>query len=728
MKKSNKGTVIQVASMALAVSLAMPVKAQSVLEEVIVTARKRSENLQDVAAAISAISGDALKDMGAYDFRELGAALANVTVSNDQNSVDISIRGVSNNRGFAAATAFHIDGIYAGNGASGLAAFLDVNRVEVIRGPAGTLYGRNATAGAVNVISNRPDIEKRSLSAEVSAGNDGYNNVQLVGNYGVSDKLAVRLAFMTEDRDGWSEHESYDADIPDQETDDADLSAYRLKVLWEPTESVSWLLGYEYFERGSSGRRLLLDWDKSIARGSIEEGFEENLNANQQRKVKNDPRYVPANDLYGYDLEQDFLMSELNIDLGWGQVTYLAGYRDLDEDGVSDSDFYGGNFDTITKYSYEEQSHELRLSGETESLKWLVGLYYWDSETDSFFQQDFSSIIPDTINIFDGKGAESESLGIFSQATWSISDAWRVTAGLRYTEDEGDNGSGISGLLREDINLIPREFDPQEGDWDDVSWKLGLEYDIAESSMLYANVATGFKTGGLNSPTLDTTFDEETVTSYEVGSKNQFWDGRLQLNGALFYYDYEDLQISGIEVVDEQPVLAQTNLPEAEMFGGELEWIALVGDSVRLNGAIAYLDTEATEGLVDDPTSAESGDLIDVSGNSLRKAPEWSFSLGAQNEWDLAANGSLTARVDFSWVDEQYHDVVNVDQNLEDDYTKTDLTVTWRAADADFFVQAYWRHIEDEDVRTTIYQTPIGALSSFMAPESYGLRMGYTFE
>ena len=581
-----------------------------VLEEIIVTARKRSENLQDVAASVSAISGEDMRDMGAYDFRELGNALTNVNVSNDQNNIDIAIRGISNNRGFAPATAFHVDGVYTGNGKSGLAAFLDVQRVEVIRGPAGTLYGRNATAGAV-----------------------------------------------------------------------------------------SWLLGYDHFDSGGFGRRLLLDWDKSIARGRIEDGAANNLTEEQRAQVESDPRYVPINDPFSDDIEQDSLLSDLKIDLDRAEVTYLLGYRELETETKADTDFYIGGFNTVSTEDYEEISHELRAAGETDSLKWLVGLYYWESESDGGFVQDFNDVLPGFLNIFTSEGAESESLGAFTQLTWSVSDSLRLTGGLRYSEDEQNSGTGVSGLERPGSPIVAQPYDESSGDWDDTSYKFAVEYDLNENSMLYAGISTGYKTGGLNSAVVDTTFEPEEVDADEIGSKNLLRDGRLHLNASVFFYDYENLQISGLEVIDDQPIAAQTNIPKSEVYGAEVEWVALLTDSLKFDGGIGYLIAEAEEGFVDDPTQDEGSIIIDISGNRLRKSPEWSVNQGLEYDWDLDSAGSLVGRVNFHYEDEQYHDVVNVEQNLEDD-----------------------------EIRSTIFQTPIGALSSYLAPETYGMRVGYRFD
>ena len=227
-----------------------------VLEEVVVTAQKRQESVQDIPLSISAFSGEDIKSAGAVDIRGLSTRIANVNIANDQDNIDISIRGVSNNRGFAPATAFHIDGIYTGQGQSGLTAFLDVQRVEVLRGPQGTLYGRNATAGAVNVITNRPNTAEVEASLQITGGNYELLNVEAVGNIPIiEDKLALRVALMDEEREGYTEHDGLGFD--QDNSDDSDLSGGKVRMLFQPTDNIEWLLGYDFAKQKGVGPRFI---------------------------------------------------------------------------------------------------------------------------------------------------------------------------------------------------------------------------------------------------------------------------------------------------------------------------------------------------------------------------------------------------------------------------------------------------------------------------------------
>jgi iron complex outermembrane receptor protein len=727
-----------------------------VLEEVLVTAQKREQSLQNVPMSVSAMSGDTIRSLGAVDFRGLSTQLANVNIANDQDSIDIAIRGVSNNRGFAPATAFHIDGIYTGQSQSGLTAFLDVERVEVLRGPQGTLYGRNATAGAINVITNRPDSAESSASVEVTAGDYDLLKIEAVGNLPlIEDKLALRVALHKEERDGYMEHDGFG--FAQEDSDGSDVEGGKIRMLFQPTDKIEWLVGYDFTEQGGTGARFYTDIEHLIPledllaqvpagssaaaiTGILQPGARfAALPLDQQQRILNDPRYVPvsysnetdpeviARNQLTQDMDQKTYMTELKAELGSIDLTFLGGYRELDSKRSGDNDFWAGNRTNVSEVEATEESYELRIAQNGDTLQWLAGLYYYNNDSESLFDAGAPS----------GFGSDTTSSAVFGQATWSISDTLSVTGGLRYSEDEIDGSS----LL-----------DPSEPEssvkFDDVSWKLSVEKNLTEVSLLYGSVSTGYKTGGLNGGSQSNpTFDQEEVIAYEIGSKNQLHDGRLQLNVAIFYYDYSDLQVSGIDVVpqlDEEgnPIpdpdnpgaflvesvnTSNSNIDSSEMYGAEIEWIALVSDNFLIDGNIGLLKTDVGNGEVDN--AAIFGAVpTDVSGNQLRKAPESSFNLGLQHTLELSSlGGSLTSRLDFHYEDEQYHDVLNRPQDLEGSYTKTDISTTYRNDSGRYFVQLYGRNLEDNDVRTTIFQSAIGPTSAFAAPRTYGIRGGFNF-
>ena len=731
-------------------------QATLMLEEVVVTAQKREQSLQDIPLSVSSFSGEEMKAFGAVDFRDLSSRLVNVKVANDQENIDISIRGVSNNRGFAPATAFHIDGIYTGLSQSGLTAFLDVARTEILRGPQGTLYGRNATAGAINVISNRPDLQEASGSLEVNAGNYDLLNVTAVGEMPIiEDKLAVRIAVLNEDRDGYTDNNGLG--FPQNNSDDADVTGGKLRTLFEPNDRIQWMVGFDYAKQKGAGPRFYMDVDNIIPVDDLLAAAGDDplaqqlipalhpgrafsqLPEDQQRKIKDDPRYVPvfytdANNpevLYKnkltQNLEQKTYMTEGKIDLDYVDVTFLAGYRDIDSKRTGDNDFWAGNRTSLNEVDAKEQSYELRVSRDGEQVQWLLGLYYYHLDNDTYIDAGSPTAY----------GSKNTSQAVFSQATWSITDTLALTGGLRYSTDD-----------IESTDLLNTSSGTESVDFDNVSWRASLEQHLAADSMVYLTISTGYKTGGLNGGSqLNPIFDDETIIAYELGSKNQFLDGRIQLNAALFYYDYSDLQVSGIEVIPQldengNPIpdpdapgtflvesvnTSNSNIPDSEMYGAEVELVALITDNFRVDSALGLLHTEVGDGLVDN-AAIFGATPTDVSGNELRKAPPVSFNTGLQYTFELPSlSGSLVSRLDFYYEDAQYHDVLNRPQDKEGSYTKTDISATFRPNDGKYFVQLYVRNLEDNDVRTTIYQSPIGALSAYAPPRTYGVRVGVNF-
>ncbi len=732
-----------------------PAFGQGMLEEVIVTAQKREQNLQDIPLAISAFGAEDLKNMNAVDFRDLSTRLSNVNISNDQSNLDIAIRGVSNNRGFAPATAFHIDGIYSGQGQTGMAAFLDVARVEVLRGPQGTLYGRNATAGAVNVITTRPNFDEMAASIEITAGNYDRTRLEAIGNLPlIENQLAARVALMQEERDGYSEHGGLGIEGPD--SDDADNSGGKIRLQWMPNDKIDWMLGYDFVDQQGAGPRLLPDADRIIPLDDLYAQTDDflatfllprlqpgtalsNLPADIQRKIKSDPRFVPvtydgaddpaivAANRIDDDTEQTAFLTELNVDLDVVQLTFLAGVRELEQERLGDNDYWAGNRISSSMVDAKETSYELRIAQTKDNFDWLLGLYYYTNDRKSYF--DAGAAV--------GYGTESTSRGVFTHGSYSVSDTVRLTAGVRYSEDESD-----------DSDLLNPGSPETHVDFDHTSWKLAVEWDAGDNSLIYGSVSTGYKTGGLNSGSQTMPeFDKETLLAYEIGSKNRFMDGRLQLNGSLFYYEYSDLQVSGFEVIfakDENGDLipdpstpgnfvtesvnsANANIEDTVMYGAELEWVALVTDNFQIDGGIGLLETEVDEGLVDNGAIFGAAP-VDVSGNELRKAPPVSFNLGLQYSYTFAGNGAtLTTRLDFHYEDEQYHDVLNRNEDREPSYTRTDLSVLYRDAGDRYFVQFFGRNLEDEDVRTLTFQSTAGPLSAFAPPRTYGVRFGFNF-
>jgi len=765
-----------------------------VIEEVIVTAQKRSESLQDVPLSVTAVDNADLRRMGVSDLRDVSALGSNVTITNDKNGIQIAIRGISNNENVPPATALHADGIYSGIPQTGMLAFLDVERVELLKGPQGTLYGRNSTAGVVNVIAKRPNLTEIEGRVDVVAGDyDLFRTEGAINMPIVSDQLAIRLSGLYEDRDGYNEHDAFG--VPVKNSDNRDNKAFKARVLWTPTDRVSLLLGAETASQEGPGPRFVLDFKHLIpvedqlaklgkaGANQIQIGTAQFLAAQShynllpkdiQAKIASDPRFSPINAsqvfywlhipkafrrpelqalplpllqpptdpstftseavpspeawAYDNDLSSDAYLSDLRIDFDAFELAFLAGIRDSSDLYTGSGGAWGLPVIVDLDSKDKEQSYELRVSG-GESLYWQAGLYYYEQEA----SEDNHVLV---VNRF----YDEESLGIFGSSTLELTDALRLTVGVRYSEDE------IDGIERP-LAMPEAPGDEKAVDFQNWSGRLSVDWDVSAESMLYATIASGYKTGGVNfGGERNPPFEEETVITYEIGSKNNLLDGALQLNGSIFYNDYTDLQNDGLIAVLElddngnpkpdpnspgafivttEQVIA--NVSDVEMYGAEVEWIWQATPGLRLDGAFAMLETEIEKGVItDESLNAAFPVEVDLSGNKMRKAPESSFRLGVEHTWRFSW-GDLVPRLDFYWEDDVYHDLVNREQDIQDSWARTDVGVTYHSNDDKLLVQLWARNLEDDDIRSNLRQTAVGPISNLMPPRTYGLRVGYQF-
>ncbi len=784
--------IVYAAGLAVLVSFSGLVHAQAtggqqVIEEVIVTAQKRTESLQEVPLTVVAIENDTLRRMGVSDLRDVSSLGSNVSITNDKNGIQIAIRGVTNNEGVPPSTAFHTDGIYSGIPQTGMVAFLDVERVEILKGPQGTIYGRNSTAGAVNVISKRPNLTEMEGRVDVIAGD--YNQLRTEGAINVPivpDQLAVRFSGLYEDRDGYIQNDGLG--IPSEDSDNRDNQAFKARLLWTPTDRVSWLLGAETASQEGPGPRFVLDFDhlipfeeqtgRLIAAGALggiisqrgnpvaleSAGFlsphthYDLLSQDIQAKIASDVRFnpiappnfiaisaglnPPAEELvFDTDFTSDAYLSDLTIDFDEIELSFLAGYRESDDWYVGSGGGWAISLVVPFDSKDKEQSYELRISG-GDSLYWQAGIFYYEQEA-----FEISGITSDRTSI------DEESLGLFGTTTLELNDALRLTAGVRYSEDEIDGSQ--QGF---DTSLFQPYTDEKAVDFQNWSGRLSVDYDLSADSMLYAKISSGYKTGGVNFRNRQNpTYDEETVISYEIGSKNILLDGALQLNASVFYNDYTDLQndqlLAELPIdADGNPIANMTgglvvqtfdaieNVSDVDMYGAEVEWIWQATPGLRVDGALALLETEIKEGrVIDESLSAapittrhmdgtSSTKLVDhdVSGNKMRKAPDASFRLGLEYTQRFSW-GDLVPRLDFYWEDDVYHDPINRPQDIQEAWTRTDVGITYHSNDDKLLVQLWARNLEDDDIRANIRQTSIGAISILMPPRTYGVRVGYQF-
>lgn len=696
------------------------------LDEIVVTAQRRAENLQETPLAVSAITGEGLESAGVKSVIDLSATVPSLQITNTGGGASqIFMRGIGSTNVTEVgdpAVAYHIDGIYIARATATGALFYDIDRVEVLRGPQGTLYGRNATAGAINVITKKP-TQQAEGSASVEFGNYDALSTSGMLNVPLDDTLAVRAAFQTTRHDGYQKSITPGPQAGNDKDSQDDKSA-RIQALWTPTEKLSINLRADWLHRGGNNG------------GDVAYPME-----------TGDPRTILSRVNTSRDNTYWSAGTEVNYDFDWAQLTYLVGFNSADDNRVGENPathapnyFHGLD---------ETWSHELRLGGETDSLKWVIGAYYFKEDNDvdfRIFQADnryLSFIQPDV---------SAMTKAVFSQATWSATDRLRVTGGLRYTEDQkGRNGgtyfTNNAGAITNTVTL-----NISDNTWDSVNWRAGVDFDLSEDSMLYANVATGYKAGGYFDGVEPNDYKPEAITSYEAGVKNRLLDNSLQLNASAFYYDYRDFQVSAIGTIAGQDATVTLNADKAEIYGLEVETDFLLTEMDRIDASVSWLHARYKKFLLPRGDafannaananvsrcytanySAPAPRAADFSGCQMARTPEWSINLGFQHEFALAGGASLTARVQTHYESAKYLEYHGFRQNRQDDFTKTDLTLTYAPSEGSWTVMAYARNLENDDVRTTSGPNANTGLATngtgdfYAPPRTYGVRVGIDF-
>ncbi|MDG1390068.1 MAG: TonB-dependent receptor [Halioglobus sp.] len=704
--------VLNSPALSLAQEVRLPPDTELALEEIIVTAQKRSTSVQETPIAITAFTGEILANGVVTDAADLNGRVPNLHIAKAGSNVEIAIRGINSTNNVEAgdpAVAFHVDGIYLGRPIAAGAIFYDLERVEVLNGPQGTLYGRNATAGSINVITNKPE-EEFSASLELNAGN--YDRVYTQGmlNVPISEQFQMRAAFFTDDRDGYYDAVHFETGESLSEGDSADDQGFRLHGLYQPTENLSMLLSVDSLSKEGAPP--------------------------YQRDVPTDAVFTVETTASGYsDIEDKGIKFELNWDLDFATLTYMAASRETEYSAggaaAGQSALLGASL--AVDNSMEQLTHELRLaSSGGGALQWIGGAYYFKEEQDIFFiladlLEIFPAPLPKGDLTFDQPEVEATSTAVFGQIDYSFAENLRFSAGLRYNQDEkARTGRSIVGITEFDLILqeVPNIADE---DWDSTDWKLGLDWFVTQDSMLYVSVGTGYKAGGYFDGIAPNDYDEETVLSWEVGSKNEFMDNRLQLNVAAFYYDYEDFQVTQTEPLAGLPGGAQgsvtRNAGAADIYGAELstQYLATAYDHFSLQ--LSYLHSEFTDFELYDPINDVTNDW---SGNELNKAPGWTATVGYRHEWNLGDKGSVAAGGLVYFVDDHYLTFRNEDVSEQEAYTKVDLNLMYTSPQGNWFVSAYGKNLTDEEVMVSLSNIGI-ATAGFAAPRTYGVRAGYSW-
>jgi iron complex outermembrane receptor protein len=728
----------------LFVSVGVQAAESFALEEIIVTAQRRAESVQDIPVAITAIGASMLAERGISDIEGLTTSVPGLHFSQSGSNSRITLRGIGSEQTTVTGdpgVALHVDGVYQSRASAGGALFYDLARVEVLRGPQGTLYGRNATGGSINLVSQRPE-DYLNGDVEFQVGDYSQRRMRGVINAPlIDDKLLLRVSGQRETRDGYFENLAPGADS----LEDRDSVNLRSQLLYLLNEDVEVLLNLTYAtDKGAGeGAKLLGDYPAPT-------GFKKFLNLYYPGATPNsdDPWEVRTSGIAKRDNSSKGATVTLDWDLGSVALKSITAWQEGIVDAVLDADFSDADIMNENRYQKSSQtSQELQLSSVGAGpLEWVAGVYWLAEESDvDYWLNDQgaglsslthpvyqSMIIFPSIDVGLDRPAyfgnhssiESDSYGAFGQASYSVTDTLKVTAGLRYSEDEKR-----ADINRKEFSKSAMEVFAKEDSWSKVTWKLGANWQVTDGSMLYASASTGFKSGGFLQQSDADSYDEEKILAWEIGSKNRFYNDRMQANLSAYYYDYTDMQLRTIRDLNS----VVTNAGEADVKGIELEILARPIDGLELGAALAYTNAEFAVYLDDDPLDAiPKSSPLDLSGNDLAHSPDYTANLSAAYTWQLPW-GSLTSSVRYYWSDEVYFSAYNrADRDYQDSYQKTDVSLAFESSDDVWFATMAFQNLENAEVASN-YSTGDPSLGGpdrvqWQAPQTVRLSLGYHFQ
>ncbi|WP_343604441.1 TonB-dependent receptor [Roseateles sp.] len=760
-------------------------KDSKALPQVVVTATKRSTSLQKTPIAVTAISASTIEDNHVKSMLDVFNLVPSMqgTGQGDHGIVSITLRGIGNDSAKTEyadpEVALFVDGVFAPRPEGAATMLFDLDGIEVLRGPQGTLWGRNSTVGTINMKTAKPVLKDSSGYLEVGTGS--YNRLGAKGavNIPLSDTLAARVAFIHEQHDGYVDYQkptqytlaqqqaAYNAgntagNFPafqpinynlfvtgGPKYNAQDQTAARLSFLWQPVKTFRWDLSLEQFaDRGTpamslmqtprAGEKLwsaLIDTAPSLKRDSTS------------------------------------IRSRMEYDMGGMALAYVAGYTSFKGSGTYDQDF-GVNMptsfttgathqeDNTVWTRYRSQSHEVTLqSTQKQTIDWVLGLYYAAEDNGIRFDIPImNGTQQGTVNwqgSFIQPKETVDSKAAFGQATWNLTDALHLTGGLRYTHDDRKNVGGrgwfwAGNAAAPQIPLNPT-IDPTDpangysaGNINDAhykgsktTWLARATYDLSKDAMAYASVSTGYKSGGTGDGGLP--YGPETLTNYEVGYKTSLLDGRMTFNISAYHMKFKDFQFSAPVIVNGNRQFAYSNAEGAKVSGLEIETAWMITNDDKLQLSASYTKTKlgqlvAASNDYQLPTCFDAtlgGNCLNVTGNELPHAPKVAIQLMYEHVFPLANGDQVAPRISYHYQSANWLSVFNLgDGDRQKAYSTADIAVRY-SSKKNWYVDAFVRNVSDEKIKTSAgssgsFANPIWT-AQYAAPRTFGLNAGYNF-
>ena len=753
------------------------------LEEVIVTAQKREQNVQDVGISITALDTEALYKAGIDDISRMYLVTPGMTYGFYGADAKIAIRGAHSNNTYGdnqSIAGFYIDGVYRPRPSQQSQGYFDVERIEILKGPQGSLYGRNTFAGAVNLYTIRPDTEATSYGIEVGIADYSTFTAEGYYNFPVNDDFALRFAFSTKDSDGYIDNSGSGEDIGSDEARN-----FRVSALWTPSDTAEVMMRYTHIDLGGNlpGIFAAEGICRPVNASGATDAFGTIADCSQGAAFSS-----PYTVSYDHTPQRDYVEDNFTLEISWEMsdnwdARIITSYTDFDEELSADGDFsdtpgYPYYFDEEVESTTFEFNAIYAGDG---PLSATLGLYWSDDQFGFGYSEDphdafsycseISCFGPDLGPAFDfGPGlanyyADFQDIGIttkavFLQAEFAATDSLRLIGGLRYNEEEKDTKSFVNfsyfggegtgqfdaagnplpgvnpsfphnAIVRPRNSLVyySRPDATAVQDFDITTWKVGAEWDLSDDAMIYATLATGYLSGGVNGD--GTKFGQQENEAFELGLKSRWADNTVQLNMSFYMNEGTDLTTQIGQDVDGVFITTTVNGGSVDTTGFEAELDWLPTPEWTLSANISIMDSEHKEFGINNGWSEANGEplgFLDLRGTTPPWAPDLTLSLSAGYDIDLGDNGKLTPFVQFYYTDEyNTDDLVTYFTQVQDSYTKTDIRLFWTSVDGKLGAEAYIENIEDEAV---LGRTNIGSginQSSYLFPQTYGLRFSYNF-
>jgi len=684
-------------------------------DEIVVTAQKREQSLQDVSVAVSAFSGAAIEKMGFEQGLDIIQQVPNMSffaIFGEASSPSISLRGISLvnfSDSWESPVSMYVDDVYRGNPAGSAISLFDLERIEVLRGPQGTLYGRNTTGGLVHYISKNPTAETEGYaSVQYGSFNEIIGEAALSGP--INDRIRARVAVKYNNNDGWQTNA-----VDGKKLNDTNSFGYRGKVEVDLSETATFLLDIH----GSTAKQQTVGFAHlgyndpvtgarcNIATINAGDCISTQLSAfgaqtgRQEAGGKFGPKYVAASGSDGLATEIDTfgVSGKFTLDFDTITLTSITAYEELkkflQDDGDGTSVIW---FDEQYRVDAKQFTQELRLNGQTDTIDWVAGLFYYDDSRDLLTEAPTSADGP--IYHREDVTLDSRSWAAFGQVDYHFSEEFTLSGGLRYTEEDRDftQDSDVS-FYTPIVTGVVKDLSDNA-----VTGRAALEWTPNDDTLVYASFSTGFKSGGF-SGSYNASFeatnpvDAENITNYELGFKTTFADGKGRLNMAAFLYELKDFQTQVFVTVADGSII--TNAGDVTGYGLEGELAYQISRNFEITAGAGWLDTEFDS----DNTFTVAGVEYSLDGNELPSAPEFTYNIVARYYIDLGGS-QLALQADYNWQAAHFLQIENDPFSRQESYGIANAKISWSTNNGKHTIDAFVKNLGDENYFT--YQNTLG--------------------